>query len=52
MLLIRREKPTDIPAIRKINERAFNGFVEARLVDLLREAKKQLHPLLQRLMMN
>jgi len=40
VLLIRREKPTDISAIRSVNERAFNGSVEARLVDLLRDAKK------------
>jgi len=40
MLRVRREQATDIPAIWKINERAFNGSVEARLVDLLREANK------------
>lgn len=40
MLRVRREKPIDIPAIRKGNERAFNGSVEARLVDLLRDANK------------
>ena len=40
MLRVRREQPTDIPAIRKINERAFNGLVEVHLVDLLREASK------------
>lgn len=40
MLLIRREKPTDIPTIRKVNAIAFNGSIEADLVDLLREANK------------
>jgi putative acetyltransferase len=40
MLLIRGEKQSDILAIRKVNERAFKGPVEARLVDLLREANK------------
>ena len=40
MLLIRRETQSDILAIRKVNERAFKGSAEARLVDLLREANK------------
>ena len=40
MLLIRGERQSDILAIRKVNERAFKGPVEARLVDLLREANK------------
>lgn len=40
MILIRREEPIDIPTIRRVNKRAFNGLVEARLVDLLREANK------------
>jgi len=37
---IRRETQTDISAIRKVNEKAFKGPAEARLVDLLREANK------------
>lgn len=40
MLLIRREKQSDISAIRKMNESAFKGPIESRLVDLLREANK------------
>jgi putative acetyltransferase len=40
MLLIREEKLCDISEIRKVNERAFNGPIEAHLVDLLREANK------------
>jgi putative acetyltransferase len=40
MLLIRREKESDISAVRKVNEKAFKGPKEARLVDLLREANK------------
>jgi putative acetyltransferase len=40
MLLIRTEKQSDISAIRKVNERAFKGSIEARLVDLLREANR------------
>jgi putative acetyltransferase len=40
VLFIRREKQSDISAIRKVNESAFKGSVEARLVDLLREANK------------
>ena len=40
MLLIRREKRSDIPSIRKVNESAFKGYKEARLVDLLRESIK------------
>jgi putative acetyltransferase len=40
LLLIRREARSDISAIRKVNESAFKGSVEARLVDLLREANK------------
>jgi putative acetyltransferase len=40
VLFIRRETQSDVPAIRKVNESAFKGSVEARLVDLLREANK------------
>ena len=40
MLVIRREKQSDILAIRKVNESAFKGSVESRLIDLLREANK------------
>ena len=40
MWLIRGEKQSDISAIRKVNESAFKGSAEARLVDLLREANK------------
>src|SRR5262245_37770803 len=37
---VRDETPKDYPAIRELNERAFGGAAEARLVDMLREAKK------------
>lgn len=40
MLLIRREKQSDILSIRKVNESVFNVPIEAHLVDLLREANK------------
>jgi len=40
MYVIRRETQGDISAIRKVNESAFKGSTEARLVDLLREANK------------
>jgi putative acetyltransferase len=40
VLFIRRETQSDISAIRKVNESAFKGPREARLVDLLREASK------------
>ncbi|MGB8780058.1 MAG: N-acetyltransferase [Candidatus Bathyarchaeia archaeon] len=40
MLFISRERQSDISAVRKVNERAFKGPMEARLVDLLREANK------------
>ena len=40
MLFVRRETQSDISAIRKVNESAFKGSGEARLVDLLREANK------------
>jgi putative acetyltransferase len=37
---VRQEARGDFPAVRDVNEQAFGGTVEARLVDLLREAKK------------
>ena len=37
---IRDETPDDYPAIRELNERAFGGPAEARLVDMLRAANK------------
>ena len=37
---IRSEVPADYPAVHELNERAFEGPVEARLVDLLRAAQK------------
>jgi putative acetyltransferase len=40
VLFIRKELQSDILAIRKVNESAFKGAAEARLVDLLREANK------------
>lgn len=40
MFLIREEESSDSAAIRKVNETAFNGLVEAKLIELLREAKK------------
>ena len=40
MLLIRREEQSDISSIRKVNESAFKGPIEARAVDMLREANK------------
>jgi putative acetyltransferase len=40
MLVIRRERRSDILDIREVNQSAFNGSVEARLVELLRDAKK------------
>jgi len=39
---IRNETPNDYSAIREVNERAFGGPAEARLVDLLRAANKVL----------
>src|SRR5262245_65544758 len=39
---IRNETPNDCSAIREVNERAFGGPAEARLVDLLRAANKVL----------
>ncbi len=35
-MIIRPEKPEDIPAVRIVNERAFGGAAEADLVDALR----------------
>jgi putative acetyltransferase len=35
--LIRRETPQDIPAIRRVNEAAFDTSVEANIVDALRD---------------
>jgi putative acetyltransferase len=40
MFLIREEESNDSAAIRKVNETAFNEPVEAKLIGLLREAKK------------
>ena len=40
MVEIRGEAPNDYKAIREVNERAFGGAAEAKLVDMLRAAKK------------
>ena len=40
MVEIRYETPNDHPAIRELTERAFGGAAEAKLVDMLRAAKK------------
>src|SRR5438045_4385701 len=40
MIQIRPERPDDIAAIRRVNERAFDSPAEADLVDLLRERGK------------
>lgn len=40
MVLIRQERSNDISAIRQVNEYAFQGPAEAKLVDLLRGAEK------------
>ncbi|MEN3332664.1 MAG: putative acetyltransferase [Blastocatellia bacterium] len=40
MIQIRPEQPEDLTAIRRVNERAFNGPAEADLVDRLREHGK------------
>ena len=40
MVEIRDETPSDYSAIRELNERAFGGAAEAKLVDMLRAAKK------------
>lgn len=37
---IRDEAPADYPAIREVNERAFGGTGEPKLVDMLRASKK------------
>ena len=37
---IRHEAPADFPAVRTVNELAFGGTAEARLVDTLRAAQK------------
>jgi len=37
MIVVRKERPDDIAAIRKINEKAFGQPVEANIVDRLRE---------------
>jgi putative acetyltransferase len=42
MISIRRETPNDIPAIRQVNELAFEGKAEAELVDALRESGEPL----------
>jgi putative acetyltransferase len=42
MTTIRAERPGDVDAIRRINERAFETPAEARLVDLLRQRGKLL----------
>src|SRR5215510_8192246 len=39
-MIVRSEKPEDIPAIRIVNERAFGGAAEADLVDALRRNGK------------
>ena len=38
MVLIRREEPADIDAVRSLNEQAFEGPAEAKIVDDLRES--------------
>ena len=40
MRLVRRERPEDVEAVRRVNERAFGRPDEARLVDSLRSAGK------------
>jgi len=40
MFLIRREEAGDVSAIRRVHERAFNGPIEAKLVELLRDSNK------------
>jgi putative acetyltransferase len=39
-MIVRSEKPEDVPAIRIVNERAFGGAAEADLVDALRRNGK------------
>ena len=36
-VIIRREEPADVAAIRRVNERAFGGTAEANAIDLLRD---------------
>src|SRR5512136_1692785 len=36
-MIIRREEPQDIPAIRQVNEEAFGGSGEANAIDALRD---------------
>ena len=36
-MIIRREEPQDIAAIRFVNEQAFGGSVEANAIDALRD---------------
>ena len=38
MLIVRAEAPEDSPSVRRVNELAFDGAVEANLVDALRES--------------
>jgi len=40
MVVVRREEPRDIPAVRYVNERAFGRPAEANLVDALRGRQK------------
>ena len=40
MIEVREETPSDLPAIRYVNEQAFGGPEEARLVDMLRASGK------------
>jgi putative acetyltransferase len=40
VIAIRPERPDDHPFVREVNERAFGGPAEARLVDMLRAAGK------------
>ena len=42
MAVVRRERPEDVPAVRRINELAFGQPAEARLVDALRVSGKAL----------
>jgi len=37
---VRKEKPEDGPAVRRVHEQAFGGSGEANLVEMLREANK------------
>jgi len=42
MLEIRPEEPSDADGIRNLNRKAFNGEAEVRLVDLLRERRRNI----------